>query len=28
VGTRHWPDFFERGLVDGLEWRNHRLDMI
>ena len=24
----HWADFYERGLVDGLEWRNHRFDVI
>jgi inner membrane protein len=23
-----WGDFFERGLVDGLEWRTNRFNMI
>lgn len=24
----HWGDFFERGLIDGIEWRNNRFNMI
>jgi inner membrane protein len=24
----HWGDFYERGLIDGLEWRNNRFNMI
>ena len=24
----HWGEFFDRGLIDGLEWRNNRFNVI